>query len=179
VVPWERGVDGAGKMEGRGITRELLSHLQWEGRHLREQRDVLLKERECIVRNDLDGLLECIKAKETLLLKGKILEESREALRERLKALAGEGRSLFEVILSEAQNEEREGLLRSREELRELAGQVSHLSEGNGYLLRSALGRIEGAIAILSGFDPSSSRYTSLGALEAEGDQGARLSQEV
>lgn len=166
-------------MEQGSITKELLSHLQWERSHLKEQRDVLLKERECIVKNDIEGLLECVKTKETLFLKGKILEESREDLRKRLEALAGRGRSLFEVALSEARREERESLMRSREELRELAGQVGHLSEGNSYLLRSALGRIEGAIALLSGFETSPSKYTSLGALEGDSEQGRRVSQEV
>lgn len=164
------------------ITRELLGHLQWERSHLSQQREVLLRERECLIRQDLDGILECLKEKETLQLKGRILCESRAALQARLRGWvqAGEGESAFQKLLQAVEESERRQLVDSRGELQSLVGEVQHLSEGNQFLIRSALDRIEGAIALLGGLEgPGWKRYTSEGALEGVVPDASRLLEEA
>ncbi len=169
-------------MSGVEIGRDLLGQLRLESNHLREERELLLKERDCLIRQDLDGILEILKEKETLQLKGRILEESRAAMRERIKGVvqAKEGESLFQKLLDVMESSHREQLADSREELEKLVGEVEYLSAGNQYLIRSTLGRIEGAIELLTGWESRGfSRYTMEGRLEASGLSKSTLLQEA
>lgn len=162
------------------ITRELLGHLVWERNYLQEEKEVLLRERECLLKHDLDGILDCLKAKETLLVKGRILRASRDALRERLRGWAGEQESPFEKILQEAQEEERRRLLESKTELQRLVGEIEGLSDGNRYLIRSALGRIEGCIsAIVGSRGHNNPEYTSGGDLQRGPREATLISREA
>lgn len=164
------------------ITRELLGHLQWERNHLSQEREVLLRERECLVRQDLEGILECLKEKQTLQLRARILQESREALRARLSSFvqSKEGESTFQRLLEGLEEDQRRQLVDSRGELHGLLSEVQNLSEGNLFLIRSALGRIEGAIAVLGAAEsPGWKRYNSGGSLEGSPLDGSRLLEQA
>lgn len=171
-------------MMGVEIGRDLLGQLRLESNHLREERELLLKERDCLIKQDLDGILEVLKEKETLQLKGKILEESRVAMKERIKGAVGgggdEGESLFQRLLNVLESSYKEELTDSREELEKLVGEVEYLSAGNQYLIRSTLGRIEGAIGLLMGLEGKGlRRYNMEGRLEAAGPSKSTLLQEA
>lgn len=169
-------------MNGVEIGRYLLGQLRLENNHLREERELLLKERDCLIRQDLEGILEVLKEKETLQLKGKILEESRAAMRERIKGAVGavEEQSVFQRLLDVLEGSYKEELSNSRAELERLVGEVEYLSAENQYLIRSTLGRIEGAIGLLMGSQEKGfNRYNMEGRLEAGGLPKATLLQEV
>ncbi len=169
-------------MIGVEIGRDLLGQLRLESNHLKEERELLLKERDCLIKQDLEGILEVLKEKETLQLKGKILEESRAAMRERIKGVVGlgEGESLFQRLLDLMESSYKEELTDSREELERLVGEVEYLSAGNQYLIRSTLGRIEGALGILTGGVGKGFRsYNMEGRLEAESPSKTTLLQEA
>ena len=169
-------------MSGTEIGRDLLGQLRLESHYLREERELLLKERDCLIRQDLDGILEVLKEKETLQLKGRILEESRSAMRERIKGAVGaaEGESLFQRLLGLMESSYKEELTDSRQELEKLVGEVGYLSAGNQYLIRSTLGRIEGAIGLLTGgLGKGFSRYNMEGRLEAANLSKTTLLQEA
>lgn len=169
-------------MMGVEIGQDLLGQLRLESSHLKEERELLLKERDCLIRQDLEGILEVLKEKETLQLKGRILEESRAAMRERIKGAveAAEGESLFQRLLETLENSYKQQIKDSKEELEKLVGEVEYLSAGNQYLIRSTLGRIEGAIGLLTGaLDRGFRRYNMEGRLEASNPSRTTLLQEA
>lgn len=169
-------------MSGVEIGRDLLGQLRLERNHLREERELLLKERDCLIRQDLEGILEVLKEKETLQLKGRILQESRAAMRERVKGAVqvAEGESVFQKLLDLMEGSCKEELADSREELEKLVGEVEYLSAGNQYLIRSTLGRIEGAMGLLMNCQEKGlKQYNMEGRIEAAGLPRSRLLQEV
>jgi len=169
-------------MSGTEIGRDLLGQLRLESHYLKEERELLLKERDCLIRQDLDGILEVLKEKETLHLKGRILQQSRAAMSERIRGTvrAGQGESPFQKLLDTVESSYKKELMDSKRELERLAGEVEYLSAGNQYLIRSTLGRIEGAIGTLMGWgEKGLHSYNGEGRLEGGTDSRARLLQEV
>jgi len=169
-------------MSGTEIGLDLLGQLRLERHHLREERELLLKERDCLIRQDLDGILEVLKEKETLQLKGRILQQSRAAMSERMRGTvrAGQGESPFQELLDTVESSYKKELMASRQELEKLVGEVEYLSAGNQYLIRSTLGRIEGVIGTLMGWgEKGVHSYNGEGRLEGGTDFRRRLFREV
>ncbi len=143
-------------MRSSAICEELLTHLRWELEHLRLEKDLLLKERLSLLRQDFDGILETVKEKQTLRTQGKILEECRVTMGEKLRCCIphGEGDVSLSKVIQGAEEPTRSHLARCKVEMEELLEQIRILSEGNHYLIGSALGHVTKSLEFLEGLRP-------------------------
>jgi flagellar biosynthesis/type III secretory pathway chaperone len=164
------------------LCQEVISHLHWEGEHLVGQRDLLLREREHLLHRDLEGILECVKEKETLRTQTKILDESRATLHERLRAWAEtrHGACSLGALAASVQEPERSCLLECTHRVEVLLREVDRLTEGNDRLIQSALGHIGRAIGFLSQFQGSGfGTYTRGGQMGWETSAPQRVARQV
>lgn len=140
-------------MRSSAICEELLTHLRWELEHLRSEKDLLLKERLSLMRQDFDGILEAVKEKQTLRTQGKILEECRLTMGEKLRCFIphGEGGVSLSRVIQGAEEPTRSHLTECKVEMEELLEQIRILNEGNHYLIGSALGHVTKSIEFLEG----------------------------
>ncbi len=153
-------------MRAPAICEELLTHLRWELEHLRLEKELLLKERLSLMRQDFDGILEAVKEKQTLRTQGKILEECRLTMREKLRRClphAQGGVSLSQVIEG-AEEPTKTHLSQCKVEMEELLEQIRILNEGNHYLIGSALGHVTKSMEFLEGL-----RYCGQGLYGGDG----------
>jgi hypothetical protein len=159
---------------------EVLDHLLREVVQFTEERDLLLKERDGLIRQDLDCIQACLREKETLQAQARILDESRRILLGRLGdgENAGQDPASIWELAERAEEPVRSRLLVCRETLTALADHVEELTEGNAYLIRSALGHISRSIQFLGQIGGLGGlRYDDRGRLGCEAALPARVGE--
>jgi flagellar biosynthesis/type III secretory pathway chaperone len=164
------------------ICEDLLRHLSSEVGQLESQLEVLLRERESLLHQDLDGILGCIKEKEILLTQGRFLDESRAILSNRFKGSMGSWGSEIRLgqLLELVDEPERLQMTEYRERLKELTEKVKSLTAGNEYLIRSALGHVSRSIGFLSQLrGTTSSTYDDEGYMRQDGPWISRVMQQA
>jgi flagellar biosynthesis/type III secretory pathway chaperone len=134
------------------VYKDLLDHLNSEVEHLEDQQRVLMRERENLMQRELEGILDCVKEKETLEVQWRILRESRRILRQRLADALGcpEREMNLGLVIDRTDEPTRSHLSALKGRIEDLLAQVERLTEGNGYLIRAALGHVSRSIAFLS-----------------------------
>jgi hypothetical protein len=117
--------------------------------------ELLRREREAVVKRDIDRLLECVRHKEVLNTQWRILEESRRALMERIREEVGrdDGEDLdLERIFSRGRPSQIGRWRELREDLAAKAREARRIQEGNRYLIQAALGHVSKTLSLLSQF---------------------------
>jgi anti-sigma28 factor (negative regulator of flagellin synthesis) len=129
------GIDATSLEE---ICCDLVGHLCEELAYLEGKRSILLRERESILHHDLEGVGLCMREMRSLRSQGRILEASRQRLRERLASAMGEaeeeGRTEFVIDCAPWPVKSRLQIL--KHQLEELLQQVETLTQGNRYLMQ-------------------------------------------
>lgn len=171
-------------MSANALAQDVVGHLRSEVDHLEEEKAILLRERESLLRHDLEGLLDCLKEKEALRSKGRILEEACKLLRERVGETVEpeeEGRrGLLEAMMAHTEEPHRSRIRLLRSRLLDLIQQVEGLREGNAYLIRSALGRVGRSMEFLQGLQGATvGTYDGRGRPRAPGASSPRLRQQA
>jgi flagellar biosynthesis/type III secretory pathway chaperone len=141
-------------MDPATIWSDLIGQFQRELEYLEAEEAVLSRERRSLTNRDLDGILDCIKEKETLRVQGRILGESRRRLRDRLREIVQThaGQNLLEAAVQQAEQSVRVRLLDLRQRLAERFKKIERLTEGNRYLIQAALGHLSRSVAFLGQF---------------------------
>lgn len=139
------------------IFEDLLDHLHSELEHLEGQQKILLRERQNLIQRELEGIIDCVKQKETLQVQWRILKESGKILRERLSESLGypEKDVNLGVVIDRTDGPVRSRLSTLKGRIENLVDEVERLNEGNRYLIHSALGHLSKSIAFLSQFQGS------------------------
>ena len=125
-----------------------------------ELRDVLQRERECMVSLDPDGLEQSVEAKETLAEEARLLEESRIDVARALAEALGlaDARPTLTRLLEVLG--ERSGRLRDQHSrLVALLAAVSELVDANASFAREGLDQVQDTLRLLGGLLPQEPVY--------------------
>lgn len=164
------------------IFKDLMVHLGQEMAHIEEQKRVLVREREHLIRRDMEGILDCINQKEALKAQALVLDESRKLLVERISGfIHGPKEDVTLTRISQLVEEpQRREVLEVKWRLENLLSQVEELSDGNRYLIRAALGHVSRSLGFLSQFQPGNpATYDDEGRVRSRGFGSRRVEQQV
>jgi len=138
------------------LCRDFLAHLQSELIHLEAHEKTLRRERRAILDRDLDTIQDCLKEKEMLQMQGRILEVSRKRLQTRIKDDYGfdetSGTSPVHWLIDRSEEPMKADLAGMKNRIEERLRDVNMLSEGNDFMFRAALGRINQSLGFLRQF---------------------------
>ncbi|NNL66224.1 MAG: flagellar protein FlgN [Myxococcales bacterium] len=140
--------------------RELLEVLESEERLYRELREVLQEERVMIVKLDAAGLEDAVMRKEALSAEGRLLEEGRIAVAQRLAdALGLEGDRPTLGRLCDALGDEAGDLREAHGRLLALIGAVRELLDANAGFAGDSLGQVRATLQLLGRVLPGDATY--------------------
>ncbi len=132
---------------------------------------LLQKERKIVVDCSIEDLIQTNKEKENLVLKMRILEQSREAILEKLAESMGVSQA--ELTLSHLEGRVKEPLaseLRTlRSNLADVLQSIREVNEGNRVFLQHSVDFVKGSLALIRHLTGSSPKYMASGDLD--GDQ--------
>jgi hypothetical protein len=169
-------------MTVEAVWESFLRQLNSELAHMEDQRAVLQRERTSLLQRDLQGILDCIQEKETLQTQWRILEESRGLLKPGMAEFSGthEDEVSLHRIVDLLEEPRRSRLDDLRRQYEDLVSQIQELTEGNRYLIQSALSHITRSIVFLRQFqDGHSSTYDGTGRIVAEGSGTRQVKQQA
>ena len=164
--------------------QELLKLLEAQFGHYQKLSDLIQRERSCLIKLDLDALMEIAKAKETTALKIKLLIEP---LAEKIRQVAletglpAEPLPTLADLAGAVSRPWSDPLREAGQTLARLKNEIARHNEDNGTFIQDALGLVTESLSILTGAafrdkDP----YLSNGHRARSQDAGpTRLSREV
>lgn len=150
-----------------GVAARLLTILDAEERVYVRMRDLLQRERECMVRLDAERLETIAREKEELADEGRLVEETRLAVAAELSRELGlgEGRPTLSR-LCEALGREAGPLREAHTRLVVLVSVVRELLDANAALAGDSLARIRGTLRLLGRMVPGDAVYEARGVPE-------------
>lgn len=164
------------------IFKDLMTHLNLEVGHIKDQKGVLIRERASLISRDMEGILDCINEKEALKTQAVVLDESRKILIARLSGFLDtpEDKVTLSRVAERVDEPLRASVLKVKWHIENLLSQVEDLSNGNRYLIRSALGHASRSLGFLSQFQGGlTSTYDEEGRVTNEGLEHPRVEQQV
>ena len=146
-------------MEKRALTelcRDFLGHLRSEEAHLIEHKETLVKERRAVLDRALGEIQDCLKQKEMLEMQGRIIEATRKKLLGRMIDELGyvedQEQGPLRWLIERAEEPLRSELSEMHTGIKEHLEAIGRLSEGNQFMIRSALNRISQSLGFLRQF---------------------------
>jgi flagellar biosynthesis/type III secretory pathway chaperone len=142
---------------------------------------LLQKERRIVVNCSIEELIQTNKEKENLVLKIRILEESWEAILEKIAEKMG--LSMDEVSLSRLEERLKEPFasqLRSlRSKLSAILQSIREVNEENRVFLQHSVDFVKGSLALIQYLTVSSPKYMATGALDGDRFDGRFVSEKA
>ncbi len=156
--------------------RALLEILQEEIQIYRSLVDLLQEEQEGLIQAKIDSIEEVEKKKENVLLKIRLLEESRIGLIQKIRSSCGlsEDEMTLGRIIQVADQRYKKDLGRCQADLRELVTTVSNLSRMNQRLVGHSLDYLKGSLTLLNQLTGRGATYQQDGHITA-GDGESRV----
>ena len=142
---------------------------------------LLQKEREIVIDFSTEDLIQTNKEKESLVLKIRILEESRVALLEKLAARMGvSAEALTLSVLEERAKEPFATQLKThRSNLLAILQSIREVNEGNRLFLQHSADFIKGSLALIRHLTASSPKYMATGILDGDRSDGRFVSEKA
>ncbi len=160
----------------------LLEILNREIEVYREIRDVIIREKDILLKPSLEALHESNARKETMILKAKLLEEVRRGIVRRLAAALdlgdGDGEITLAALLEHCPGEKEEALRECRESLRCLFQDIRVRNERNRMLVDSSLLFFRDSIGFINEMISPDAGYLDSGRLKTISRNGKLLSIE-
>lgn len=157
----------------------LLTILEAEERLYVELRDLLQKERVCMVNLDSDGLEEAVRGKEALAVEGRLLEESRSEVARALASQVGLREDPPRLSsLCERLGPRAEPLRERHSRLVALLGAVRELADANASFAGDSLAQIRATLRLFGRMLPAEPTYRpeALGAVAQDAGRIVRRS---
>lgn len=142
-----------------------------------ELSELCLKEKDVLVNFSTEDLIENNSRKETILLKARIIEESRIKLVARISELLGmeSGGIGLSTLIDHAEGEQEEVLRESQRTLRGILEELGEVNENNKILLDSSILYVQKSIDFISRLMAPSLNYGTDGELKASPPSGRIL----
>ena len=138
------------------LCRDFLGHLSAEEAHLIEHKETLVKERRAVLDRELAQIQDCLKQKEMLEMQGRIIDATRKKLLGRMIDELGytedPQQGPLRWLIARAEEPLRSELSEMHAKIEELLETIGRLSEGNQFMIRSALNRINQSLGFLRQF---------------------------